>query len=321
MGTSTTTKAAPPALAKVRAALADLGSGTAAAIAEHAGLGYSTTTPKLRQLRDNGEAETFDQGTQTLWRLTPGQDTDPTTIPDDAGSTTASGPDVTATSDEHTASRTDQPAPQTHDTPTVADTRAAEDSSGTPPTVDGGDTDLHHAQATGEGEHPTAGSSPDEAALGADEPQSTAAAPASDGSPDAEQPTHSTIDDQPDDAEPNPSPRSDEADSDATGPSTPSAEPPAEAATTPEGKTRRRPTKPRRTKGSLREAVLRVLQDNPDTAYKVGQVCKLVDAASKDQDVNPAGAGAVANALIKLTNDGLVTQTLTSPATYQATAQ
>jgi hypothetical protein len=56
----------------VLAALAELGEATAADVAEHAGLGYSTTTPKLRAWEDSGQAERVrtDDG-RTLWRLTP----------------------------------------------------------------------------------------------------------------------------------------------------------------------------------------------------------------------------------------------------------
>ena len=54
--TSTTTDTAAPAplapsVEKVLAALHRLGEATAAAIATEAGLGYSTTTPKLRTLQ------------------------------------------------------------------------------------------------------------------------------------------------------------------------------------------------------------------------------------------------------------------------------
>jgi len=57
---------------RVLAAIADLTEATAAAIAEHAGLGYSTVTPKLRAWETSGHAEKYRHaGTnQTLWRLT-----------------------------------------------------------------------------------------------------------------------------------------------------------------------------------------------------------------------------------------------------------
>ncbi|MCI4066187.1 MarR family transcriptional regulator [Micromonospora sp. R77] len=56
---------------KVLAALADLGDASAAAVAEHAALGYSTTTSKLRAWEESGQAERFRTGDgRTLWRLT-----------------------------------------------------------------------------------------------------------------------------------------------------------------------------------------------------------------------------------------------------------
>ena len=58
-------------LALVRAAIAELGEATAAAVGAHAGLAYSTTTPKLRALEDAGLAERFrTDDNRTLWRLT-----------------------------------------------------------------------------------------------------------------------------------------------------------------------------------------------------------------------------------------------------------
>ncbi|MET7970885.1 MarR family transcriptional regulator [Micromonospora sp. NPDC005305] len=63
----------PPAHSAIQvlAALAELGQATAAEVAKHAGLGYSTTTPKLRAWEGSGQAErvrTVDG--RTLWRLT-----------------------------------------------------------------------------------------------------------------------------------------------------------------------------------------------------------------------------------------------------------
>jgi DNA-binding MarR family transcriptional regulator len=65
----------------------------------------------------------------------------------------------------------------------------------------------------------------------------------------------------------------------------------------------------RRGKGALREAVLKILQNNPDNAYKVNQLSKLLDGASQ---------GAIANALHKLAADGTACQTVERPATFQA---
>jgi hypothetical protein len=65
----------------------------------------------------------------------------------------------------------------------------------------------------------------------------------------------------------------------------------------------------RRPKGALRAEVLAVLQDHPDSTFKVSQVCKHLPGAS---------AGAIANALDKLVADGTARQVADKPATYQA---
>jgi hypothetical protein len=65
----------------------------------------------------------------------------------------------------------------------------------------------------------------------------------------------------------------------------------------------------RRAKGALRAEALAVLQDHPDTAFKVSQVCRHLPGAS---------AGAIANALDKLVADGTAKQIADKPATYQA---
>jgi DNA-binding MarR family transcriptional regulator len=67
----TAAEAQAGSLTKVLTALATLGEATAAAVAEQAGLGYSTTTPKLRALEDAEQAErSRNSDGRTLWRLT-----------------------------------------------------------------------------------------------------------------------------------------------------------------------------------------------------------------------------------------------------------
>jgi hypothetical protein len=73
----------------------------------------------------------------------------------------------------------------------------------------------------------------------------------------------------------------------------------------------------RRAKGALREAVLKVLQDHPDTSYKVSQLCRLVDQAA-GADAKTVSAGAVANAVDRLAGQGVIARHDTSPATFQA---
>ena len=78
----------------------------------------------------------------------------------------------------------------------------------------------------------------------------------------------------------------------------------------------RKPTLPRRDKGSLRAAVLKVLTDAPDRGFKISELCKAIDAVATG--ANKAGAGAVANAATKLVNDGVAVQMDEKPATFKA---
>ena len=70
--TDTTSPPSAHSAIRVLTAIAELGTGTAAAIAEHAGLAYTTVTPKLRAWEDSGNAERYqDPHTKLiLWRLT-----------------------------------------------------------------------------------------------------------------------------------------------------------------------------------------------------------------------------------------------------------
>lgn len=78
LNTGTTGAAAPGGVPQLDeksrqllAALAELGEATAAGLAEQVGIGYSTTTPKLRKLHDYGLAVSAKAGNgQTVWRLT-----------------------------------------------------------------------------------------------------------------------------------------------------------------------------------------------------------------------------------------------------------
>ena len=95
--------------------------------------------------------------------------------------------------------------------------------------------------------------------------------------------------------------------------------PPQQIDTRPAGtRAYRKPEQPRRAKGALRDAVLKVLTGSPDTGFKVGDVCKAIDAANTDATANKAGAGAVSNALTKLVTDGHALQVVEKPATFQA---
>ncbi|MFD0783690.1 MarR family transcriptional regulator, partial [Micromonospora azadirachtae] len=73
----------------------------------------------------------------------------------------------------------------------------------------------------------------------------------------------------------------------------------------------------RRTKGSLRGAVLDILEAHPERAYKTSELCRLIDAANAGADARKASAGAVVNAADKLVGDGKAVRTVEKPATFQ----
>src|SRR6266545_3329686 len=77
----------------------------------------------------------------------------------------------------------------------------------------------------------------------------------------------------------------------------------------------------RRPSGSLRGAILDVLEADPGRQYKVGELCKLIDRASEGSGYVNVGAGAVFNAVIKLVGEHRVMQTVDKPATFQIAAQ
>ncbi|MCP3785237.1 MarR family winged helix-turn-helix transcriptional regulator [Micromonospora sp. A3M-1-15] len=251
----------PPAHSafKVLAALAELGQATAAEVAEHAGLGYSTTTPKLRAWEGSGQAERFRTGDgRTLWRLT------------DAGrAATAASPQPAPT---------DAPAPaaepETSDPP-AAQLEAAEAQ------LQPGDADPPAAADT------TGPSSSDTASQ--QQPELDA--------PHAGESTAGNVADKPTD---------------------PACQAPAGSHDSGDGpRGEGRSAAARRRGGSLRGAVLDILEAHPDRAYRTGELCKLIDAANAGTGAAKASAGAVANAAIKLVASGKAVQTVERPATFQ----
>lgn len=167
--TDETTPAAPANSAfRILAAIADLGEGTAAAIAEKTGLGYSTVTPKLRAWETAGQAEKYynQDKSQTLWRLTDAGKTataaaapHPTTTPSETGAEPAEG------TGKATTTPPDQDHPAGDAAPNTAEpahlNHAA--TAALPETTDPGTapvTDISGAPA------PTAGPSPVAAAAG-----------------------------------------------------------------------------------------------------------------------------------------------------------
>ncbi|MGC5022807.1 MarR family transcriptional regulator [Micromonospora sp. DT47] len=249
---------------RVLAALAELGEATAAAVAEHAGIGYSTTTPKLRAWEESGQAERFRTGDgRTLWRLT------------DAGRTATAATSPTRPDSRQPAAAPATPEPSTE--PNVVEEQ--------PQDGDG---------SSAEPDDPPA-------AEGDDEP--------AESDPDVDLP-----------AAPQAPPTTASADTDRAveTPAEPTAEDErhgSEAVDTPQDVAR--PAKARRTGGSLRGAVLDILEAHPDREYKTGELAKLVDAGNEGSGAAKASPGAVANAVTKLVADGKAVQTIDRPATFQ----
>ncbi|MFE9959253.1 MarR family transcriptional regulator [Micromonospora sp. NPDC005299] len=246
----------PPAHSAIQvlAALAELGQATAAEVAEHAGLGYSTTTPKLRAWEGSGQAERVRTGDgRTLWRLT------------DAGRAA-----TTATPQPAAA---DAPAPATD--PEGAQLDAAEAQ------LQPGDADPSTAADTT--------GPPDSSPASQREPEPEV--------PDAGEFTAGNVADK------------------ATDPACQTPAGSHDGGDGPRGEDRS--TAARRKGGSLRGAVLDILEAHPDRAYRTGELCKLIDAANAGTGAAKASAGAVANAAIKLVACGKAVQTVERPATFQ----
>ncbi|MGQ5261049.1 MarR family transcriptional regulator [Micromonospora sp. ZYX-F-536] len=246
---------------KVLAALAELGEATATAVAEHAGLGYSTTTPKLRAWEGSGQVERLrtDDG-RALWRLT------------------AAGRAATATTGESGGQR---PADPGEPHPSV-ELETLDERSGNgdcPPAAAPDD------QQAGDGDH--------------NEP-AVEVEPVASPTDDAATPTSADID------------SAGKPSADLTRDLEPNG---GEIVETPQAEAR--PANARRVGGSLRGAVLDVLEAHPDRQYKVGELCRLVDAANAGTGAAKASAGAAANALAKLVIAGKVIQTVERPATFQ----
>ncbi len=251
------------AMFKVLAALGELGEATAAAVADKAGLGYSTATAKLRAWEQTGLAERIrTEDNRAVWRLT---DTGRATV----GADRAALP--THTADDVLPG---EPAQATADTP---DAPAVTADAAEPP-----------EQPAPEPDNPAGGGQPVDSAAPPDAPAPPGGdeerTPSADG--DAQQ------------AEPAPDRREPEAGAESAGSGTSTA-------------------RSRRTKGSLRGAVLDILEAHPDRAYKTSDLCKLIDAANAGTDAKKASAGAVVNAADKLVNDGKAVRTVDKPATFQ----
>ncbi|MEV0005649.1 MarR family transcriptional regulator [Micromonospora sp. NPDC050980] len=289
---------APSALDKVAAALAELGRETAAAIAQRAGVGYSTATKRLRKLEEDGQAEPFRAADgRTLWRhtATAAASTDSGDPP--ATTTDASGdpPHAPAPTDDDAgeAQRPDEPPAPAQETGAAVAAEPDDGSTSIQP------DDVHPPTPDSDADRPTPQDQPRQADSGLSEATATDAesTPA-----DAEAPVAADTSGEAD-SEPSTDPEGSDG---STRPSSP-----AEAASASGGE------KPRRSKGSLRGAILDVLEAHPDQPFKTSQLCKAIDQANDGSGSAKASAGAVVNALHKLVADHLAVQVVEKPAAFQ----
>jgi hypothetical protein len=298
MDKTTDPTTAPSALDKVAAALAALGQDTAATIAERAGVGYSTATKRLRTLEEAGRAAPVraDDG-PTLWRHLPPTSTgsaDPS-----ATSTEVSGetPPVSAPAD-------DDPV-EAHD-PDEAPAPAEEEGTRVAAGTGAGSAGVREDEA-----HP-ATSDRDADLLVLPAPplsgDSTRSAPTP---PEAEGDGATQVDAEavvaatpPGEAHPTLGP--DPAAGDGSTAPRNLAAPEASGG-----------GMSRRSKGSLRGAILDVLEAHPGQPFKTSQLCQAIDRANEGTGSAKASAGAVVNAVHKLVTDGVAVQVVEKPATFQ----
>ncbi|AEB42634.1 MarR family winged helix-turn-helix transcriptional regulator [Micromonospora maris] len=294
-GTATPPQPAP-SVAKVLAALHRLGEATAAAIATEAGLGYSTTTPKLRSLETAGLAEPTRSDTgRSLWRLTDTGRAQVEEADDHSQPEGQDAPNAAADAPQGTHGDDTQNTGQDHD-----QRQAVADPTDPPVTAS-------------ESESPAAGdveTAPDEATLPETtddsrpraEPEVPAAADHTDppaGAPTADEPADTPADGLTDDTTGDPT---------AEGTSSASA-----------GQVAGGPPGTRRASGTLRGAILDILEANPGKQYKVSELCKLIDRANEGTDAKKASAGAVHNAAVKLVGTGRAVMAAEKPATFALT--
>ncbi|WP_433493649.1 MarR family transcriptional regulator [Micromonospora sp. CA-248089] len=297
----------------VLAALSELGEATATAVAEHAGLGYSTATAKLRAWEKTGQAERFrSDDNRAMWRLTDTGRTTTATPPSNQGAADTS-PSGTAAATSDTGTPTDPlgtacvperdgepPVPAARDTdgasPALASTGGAPAPLDTVTSSSGGDEQPPSGEAGHDRQQSDA--VPDDAEGEADADADAQGEAEADADADAQGEAEADADaDAQGEAE---------ADADAEGGSNP--DPQGQAAGTGNN---------RRVKGSLRGAVLDILEAHPDRQYKTSELCKLIDAANAGSGARKASQGAVFNAAIKLVAAGALVQTVERPATFQ----
>ena len=295
--------AEPSALDKVAAALADLGQETAAAIAQRAGVGYSTATKRLRVLEEAGHAEPFraDDG-RTLWRhvantaTSTGSDDPPATTVD----ASADPPHAPAPSEDDAddAEGPDEATASAEETGTAVAARPGDESIGTQP------DQARRPAPESAPDRPTPQDPPPQADSVLSEAVAIEVEDKGDEATrvDAEAPAAVGTSGEADSGR-NPDPAG----------STTSTAPnvPAEAPSMSSG------GKPRRSKGSLRGAILDLLEAHPDQPFKTSQLCRAIDQANEGGGSAKASAGAVVNAVYKLVADNLAVQVVEKPAAFQ----
>jgi DNA-binding transcriptional ArsR family regulator len=326
--TTATTDTGAEAVAAAIGRLDNDGAGaTAVAVAAEASVAYSTTNKKLRALREAGRVESFDgPDNRTLWRPTAAGDNSTVRSVDQDPATDPGTDPLPAALDSDIAERPAGPLPNeptdgTAAAPSPVDAANPETGPDNDPSARAGldaQTNVSDNTAT-DGSAGDAKPSTDEPST--DEPSTDK--PSTD-KPSTDKPsTDKPSTDKPSTDEPS----TDEPSTDEPSTDEPGAAPPSVSGT----RTRSRrgaeqttaadaaPAKARRAGGSLRGAILDILEAHPDQQYKVGELCKLVDAANAGTDVAKASQGAVANALDTLSGKGIVTRTVDRPATFQLT--
>ncbi|MEV7267920.1 MarR family transcriptional regulator [Micromonospora aurantiaca] len=321
--TPTSTTTAPlvpaplaPSVVKVLAALHRLGEAAAATIATEAGLGYSTTTPKLRTLHAAGLAEPTRSDTgATLWRIT---DTGRAHIEQERHGQPAPEPatrdtDTSGTAVEHglrggDGQKTGEAAGQNNDQRPAAEVPA----DGQPEAGRESTSPAAGDVETAPDEDCGAGNSETDHGEASDGCPAEPEVPVMDGTGPAIAATTVANDADAEPATPGDQAAGTAADSTTGGLATeaPAAPPAPDAA----GEAAQAPA--RRASGTLRGAILDVLEANPGRQYKVSELCRLVDRANEGTGAKKASAGAVHNAAVKLVGTGRVVLAVEKPATF-----
>jgi len=278
---------------------------TAKQIATAAGVGYSTVSPVLRRLLADSKAVKSEGDGGTLWRLV--TDILPTTVAAGNGDTTSTAPE-----------------PQDPASPEDPEGEGAAAGTSGPDDVDRAQVAGDHAESDTDltGVHP---------ALGDQRPE---VLPTHEGTQPSDGASHADNHPEPASAEPAIAESESESEPETESEPQPTAEPELagsgsgtpdvsgpEGSATRTARAYRKPVKPRRPKGALRAAILAALAAEPDRAFRVGEMCKIIDGADPDGMFNKAGPGAVVNALDKLANDGHATRVSEAPASYRFQAK